>query len=61
MVNINEEDEVLKKLGGIKGMENDNFFFIRIVVRSEKFFVEVCLNIVWNFLYMIRNDFYNIL
>ncbi|CAH3162104.1 unnamed protein product [Pocillopora meandrina] len=36
MANINEEDEALKKLGGTKGMENDNLPPIRTAVRSEK-------------------------
>ena len=59
MANINEEDEALKKLGGTKGMENDNLPPIRTAARSEKPPAEVCLNIVWNSLHMIRNDFYN--
>lgn len=61
MANINEEDEALKKLGGTKGMENDNLLPIRTAARSEKPPVEVCLNIVWNSLHMIMNDFYNTL
>lgn len=36
MANINEEDEALKKLGGTKGMENDNLPPIRTAARSEK-------------------------
>lgn len=61
MANINEEDEALKKLGGTKGMENDNRPPIRTGARSEKPPAEVCLNIVWNSLHMIMNDFYNTL
>lgn len=49
MANINEEDEALKKLGGTKGMENDNLPPIRTAARSEKPPAEVCLNVVWNF------------
>lgn len=60
MANINEEDEALKKLGGTKGIENDNLPPIRTAA-SEKPPAEVCLNIVWNSLHMIRNDFYNTL
>lgn len=61
MANINEEDEALKKLGGTKEMENDNLPPIRTAVRSEKPPAEVCLNIVWNSLHVLRNDFYNTL
>ena len=61
MANINEEDEALKKLGGTKGMENDNLPPVRTAARSEKPPAEVCLNIVWNSLHMIMNDFYNTL